>query len=104
MRVHAKPISGYRADNWRHPSSASRLASERRQPTAGANLCQGYSALVSISVTLLVLKRVNRGQDFSPGPGTAPAPFTNDTITINNRTIQMVTAGVNYKLYGPGAW
>jgi outer membrane immunogenic protein len=35
---------------------------------------------------------------------TAPAPFTNDTISINNRSIQMITAGVNYKLYGPGAW
>ena len=37
-------------------------------------------------------------------PSTAPLPFTNDTITVNNRSIQMVTAGVNYKLYGPGAW
>jgi len=34
----------------------------------------------------------------------APTPFTKDTIAVNNRTIQMVTAGVNYKLYGPGAW
>jgi outer membrane immunogenic protein len=34
----------------------------------------------------------------------APPPFTKDTISINNRTIQIITAGVNYKLYGPGAW
>lgn len=37
-------------------------------------------------------------------PSTATAPFTSDTISVNNRTIQMVTAGLNYKLYGPGAW
>ena len=35
---------------------------------------------------------------------TAPGAFANDTISVNNRSIQMVTAGVNYKLYGPGAW
>jgi outer membrane immunogenic protein len=37
-------------------------------------------------------------------PTATGTPFFNDTITINNRSIQMVTAGVNYKLYGPGAW
>ena len=34
----------------------------------------------------------------------APLPFTSDTISVNNRSIQMVTAGLNYKIYGGGYW
>jgi outer membrane immunogenic protein len=32
--------------------------------------------------------------------GNAPAPFGNTVFTSNNRNIQMVTAGVNYKFGG----
>jgi outer membrane immunogenic protein len=37
-------------------------------------------------------------------PSSATSPFANDTINVNNRSIQMISAGLNYKSYGPGAW
>jgi outer membrane immunogenic protein len=36
--------------------------------------------------------------------GVSSGPFLNDSVTTNNRSIQMVTAGINYKIYGPGTW
>jgi opacity protein-like surface antigen len=38
-------------------------------------------------------------QAFTAGPG--PAPFGGDTINTNNRNIQLLTVGLNYKF---GRW
>ena len=40
-----------------------------------------------------------QSQNFTTA-ATAPAPFASDTININNRSINMFTAGVNYKFGG----
>jgi outer membrane immunogenic protein len=36
--------------------------------------------------------------------GGSSSSFPSYAITTNNRSIQMVTAGINYKIYGPGTW
>jgi outer membrane immunogenic protein len=45
-----------------------------------------------------------QNQTFGLPVTTPPGNFANDTISMSSHNIQMVTVGVNYKLYGPGAW